>query len=78
MPLTIHELPKQKDKVITMGKANEPVADYYPPGVTEPQVRPADVPAPEKPAEPKPAEPKPAEPKPKPEPEPEKKKTAKK
>lgn len=44
MPLIINELPKQQPKEIRMGK--QPVADYYPPGATEPQVRPANVPAP--------------------------------
>ena len=42
MPLEINWLPKQEDKEIIMGK--QPVADYYPPGATEPIVRPADVP----------------------------------
>jgi hypothetical protein len=44
MPLIINRLPKQEDKEIVMGK--QPVADYYPPGATEPIVRPANVPAP--------------------------------
>lgn len=44
MPLTIDWLPKHEDKVITMGK--QPVADYYPPGATEPIVRPPGIPAP--------------------------------
>jgi hypothetical protein len=44
MPLTVNWLPKQEDKEIIMGK--QPVADYYPPGATEPIVRPPDVPAP--------------------------------
>ena len=52
MPFTIHrEAPKvklitlgQADKEIEMGK--EPVADYYPPGATEPIVRPDNVPEP--------------------------------
>lgn len=43
MPLIIHELPKKEDKEIIMGK--QPKADYYPPGATEPQVRPDNVPA---------------------------------
>lgn len=46
MPFTIHREP-EKDKVITMGQADQPVADYYPPGATEPIVRPAHIPAPE-------------------------------
>jgi len=29
-----------------MGKGDEPVADYYPPGTTEPIVRPANIPDP--------------------------------
>lgn len=45
MPLTIKYLPKQEDKVITMGK-EKAKADYYPPGATEPQVRPAHIPPP--------------------------------
>lgn len=54
MTFTIHkEAPK--DKLVTMGKADkelemtkekEPVADYYPPGTTEPIVRPDNVPDP--------------------------------
>jgi hypothetical protein len=55
MPFTIHKEP-DKDRRIVMGKADEPVADYYPPGATEPIVRPADVPAPEPDAEPAPGE----------------------
>jgi hypothetical protein len=50
MPLIINWLPKVQDKVIVMGK--QPVADYYPPGATEPIVRPDNIPAPE--AEPEP------------------------
>jgi hypothetical protein len=46
MPLIINYVPKHEDKVITMGKKDEPVADYYPPGATEPQVRPAHIPPP--------------------------------
>jgi hypothetical protein len=42
MPLTINYA-KHEDKVITMGKQ---VADYYPPGATEPIVRPAHIPPP--------------------------------
>ena len=41
--LKINWPPKQENKEIIMGKQ---VADYYPPGATEPIVRPADVPAP--------------------------------
>lgn len=55
MTLEIHEEPK-KDRLITLGKADqpiEPVADYYPPGATEPIVRPAHIPAPEPKEEPK-------------------------
>jgi len=44
MPLVVNWKPKQQNKEIVMGK--QPVADYYPPGATEPIVRPADVPAP--------------------------------
>jgi hypothetical protein len=44
MPLIINELPKRENEVIHMGK--QPVADYYPPGATEPIVRPADIPPP--------------------------------
>ena len=48
MPLIInmlpHQGPAQGNKEIVMGKKE--VADYYPPGATEPMVRPADVPAP--------------------------------
>ena len=63
MPLIINELPKREDKVITMGK--QPEADYYPPGATEPQVRPADVSEPEEePEEEEAAEPKKAAAKP--------------
>lgn len=54
MGLEIHEEPK-KDRIITMGQADkpvEPVADYYPPGATEPIVRPAHIPAPEPKPEP--------------------------
>jgi hypothetical protein len=40
MPLTINWIPKHEDKVITMGKEK---ADYYPPGATEPIVRPAHI-----------------------------------
>ena len=43
MPLVINYA-KRDDKEIIMGK--QPVADYYPPGATEPIVRPANVPAP--------------------------------
>jgi len=49
MPLIINHV-KQEDKVIVMGKKEE-VADYYPPGATEPIVRPADVPPPAVPLE---------------------------
>jgi len=47
MPVIFNKLPKREDKEIRMGK---PDADYYPPGATEPQVRPANVPAPDAPA----------------------------
>ena len=43
MPLIINKLPKHEPKEIRMGKQ---VADYYPPGATEPIVRPDNVPAP--------------------------------
>jgi hypothetical protein len=43
MGLIINWLPKPQGEVITMGK--QPVADYYPPGATEPIVRPDNVPA---------------------------------
>lgn len=55
MPLIINKLPKHEDKVIIMGQASKSVADYYPPGATEPIVRPASVPpAVEKESEPDP------------------------
>lgn len=50
MTFTIHrEAPKAK--LVTMGQGEkemgkEPVADYYPPGTTEPIVRPAHIPDP--------------------------------
>jgi hypothetical protein len=43
MPLIVNWLPKRENKEIIMGKQ---VADYYPPGATEPQVRPAHIPPP--------------------------------
>lgn len=52
MTFTIHE-EAPKTKLVTMGQADkeiemakEPVRDYYPPGVTEPIVRPDNIPDP--------------------------------
>ena len=41
MPLVINYVPKHEDKEIVMGKKE--VADYYPPGATEPIVRPSHI-----------------------------------